>query len=147
MIKDIEKGQRVSDMVWREKNKSRLKDYYKNWRKEHPDYSKEYYKKNTTKLKLKSREWSNKHRDKIVKRIYGLSEEDFKLLLLSQNNKCAICHIDFGKGILAPHVDHDHETGIIRGLLCRRCNSGLGFFHDNELLILEALNYIKRNLC
>ena len=63
-----------------------------------------------------------------------------------QNGCCAICKgeepSDF-KGRLS--IDHDHSSGKIRGLLCMKCNSGLGMFNDDEDILLNAIKYLKGN--
>lgn len=70
---------------------------------------------------------------------YGITEEEFQIKLNKQNNKCAICNMGF---IETPRIDHDHETGNVRGLLCNSCNGGLGLFKDNLELITKALSYL-----
>lgn len=54
---------------------------------------------------------------------------------------CAIC----GSEPDVPHVDHDHRTGYIRGILCSRCNFGIGKFKDSVELLLSAVNYLQDN--
>jgi Recombination endonuclease VII len=59
-----------------------------------------------------------------------------------QDNRCAICsHESSAPGDLI--IDHDHQTGRVRGLLCSNCNSGLGFFRDNSAALLQAVAYLK----
>lgn len=71
---------------------------------------------------------------------YGLSVEQYNSLLDRQNGVCAICRkID---GDISLSVDHDHQTGEVRGLLCSLCNKGLGHFDDNPQLLQEAINYL-----
>ena len=77
-----------------------------------------------------------------IKRTYGLSLEDYQSILLSQGGVCAICQKDFGR--TGPSVDHDHLTGRVRGLLCRRCNSGIGMLDDSIDLVLRAASYLER---
>lgn len=70
---------------------------------------------------------------------YGITAEQYTSLVEQQNNQCAIC----GKNpetYLA--VDHCHRTGKIRGLLCRRCNSAIGLFDENQTTIRNALQYL-----
>lgn len=81
-----------------------------------------------------------------LKRLYGLTLEDFNRILLQQDNKCAICpheHLDGHKSTIL-HVDHDHITGANRGLLCKKCNTGLGEFKDNIQWLLNAVEYLKK---
>jgi len=57
-----------------------------------------------------------------------------------QNGKCAICQREFiGSG----HIDHDHETNIVRGLLCKSCNTAIGFFKENSESMRRAAEYIE----
>ena len=72
---------------------------------------------------------------------YNITPEEYDTILKRQNNVCAICHnIDSGGRKLA--VDHNHETGEIRGLLCSRCNRGIGFFMDDVHLLEDAIRYL-----
>jgi len=84
-------------------------------------------------------------REQVVKRLYGLNVEEFLALLVHQDGGCAICEkpldTDDHKGI---HVDHDHATGKVRGLLCSSCNTGLGLLKDNAAVVKRALAYLKR---
>lgn len=84
---------------------------------------------------------------------YGLTVEQFDEMVAAQGGVCAICGQApvAVKGIapaLRPardpvlHIDHDHETGRVRGLLCTRCNSGIGFFGDNAKLLRVAVKYL-----
>lgn len=80
---------------------------------------------------------------------YGLTFEDQEGMLREQNYKCAICGQEiflFGSSQkLIAHVDHDHKTGKVRGLLCKECNSGLGKFRDNPEYLLSAVSYLNKN--
>ena len=85
----------------------------------------------------------------IPEKSFGITEEDYEVILEQQRGVCAIC----GDGpnahwvrsqknkVLA--VDHDHKTGKIRGLLCAKCNAGLGAFLDNPKLLRKAVKYLK----
>jgi hypothetical protein len=72
---------------------------------------------------------------------HGLSDADYQALLLRQGGVCGICKRKPGKRRLC--VDHDHETGQVRGLLCGRCNSGLGFYGDDARLTRRAAAYLE----
>lgn len=78
-----------------------------------------------------------------LKNAYGLSPEAHSQLLIDQNNCCAICGDEF---IKTPDVDHIHETNppVVRGLLCRPCNRGLGLYRDSIERLEKAINYLRR---
>lgn len=63
---------------------------------------------------------------------FGITTERFEALLANQNGHCALCSKDKPGGQGAWHVDHDHATGTIRGLLCARCNQLLGVWEKNR---------------
>lgn len=73
---------------------------------------------------------------------YGITQQQFDALLLQQNNGCAICGRGFGDK--TPHVDHDHATGKVRGLLCKSCNTAIGLLGDSEEGVRLALSYLQR---
>lgn len=89
------------------------------------------------------------YRNSVLKKRYGLTPEDLERMLRDQGNKCAICGKEiflFGSSKkLTAHVDHDHKTGKVRGLLCQECNIGLGKFMDNTDYLLSAISYLKKN--
>lgn len=94
-----------------------------------------------------------KHRDpKIVsyvrkynlEKAYGLTEADYELMLRDQGGKCLICGIE--QSLTRNNrlnVDHDHSSGKVRGLLCGRCNTGLGMFGDSTVRVERALAYLE----
>jgi len=71
------------------------------------------------------------------RRKYGISQEVFDEMLADQGERCLICR---RKRKLC--VDHDHETGEVRGLLCQQCNIGLGAFGDNPRYLRRAIRYL-----
>lgn len=78
-----------------------------------------------------------------LKRLYGISLVDYNLMLEDQDYKCAICfkiEID-GRAF---SVDHNHQTGKIRGLLCHHCNRGLGQFKESTIIIEQAIKYLEK---
>jgi Recombination endonuclease VII len=70
---------------------------------------------------------------------YGISLEEYERLLASQNGACAICEEKFEQ---TPCVDHCHKTGKVRGLLCLKCNTGLGCYDDDPARMLAATIYL-----
>lgn len=78
---------------------------------------------------------------KRVETIYGISAEEYDALLRKQKGRCAICRCLPRTIRLA--VDHDHKTGEVRGLLCKRCNHDLlGGGHDDPLMLFRAIQYL-----
>lgn len=84
-----------------------------------------------------TKEWHRNHR---FKKKYGISIVDFDEALEKQNNRCASCGDPFTD---TPHVDHCHTTGKFRGLLCRPCNLGLGYFQDDVARLDGAIMYLE----
>lgn len=75
-----------------------------------------------------------------------LSEEEYNEKLNFQDGKCAICgktEMNYINKVLC--VDHNHETGKIRDLLCGLCNSGLGKFLENKQLLINAIKYLEKH--
>lgn len=76
-----------------------------------------------------------------LKRTYGITLEQRDRMIAAQGFACAICAKALGDGRKA-HVDHCHTTGRVRGMLCGKCNSGLGMFNDNVDLMMTAATYL-----
>ncbi|MGR3220424.1 MAG: endonuclease VII domain-containing protein [Candidatus Anammoxibacter sp.] len=72
------------------------------------------------------------------RQVHGLTPEDEAKMLQEQNNVCAICGCN-----LPLCIDHNHITGIIRGLLCNKCNLGIGYFNDNPIDLRKAADYLE----
>lgn len=79
-----------------------------------------------------------------IKTQYGLSWDDFQKIVSTQGGACPICknQLDFNANRRV-HIDHDHATGKVRGVLCNWCNSGLGRFKDNARWLDAAAQYIR----
>lgn len=105
-------------------NKDRLKEVRKAWydkRKDSPEFK--------ARQAAKQREW-----------LYGIKQEAYDNMVEEARGKCMICQKE------APlNVDHDHNTNMIRGLLCIDCNLGLGRFRDNETYLENAVRYLVRS--
>jgi hypothetical protein len=99
---------------------------------------KEYYIKNKSTIKKNTRDY-------ILKRKFDISEDDYTKMLVDQNYCCSICgrnELEFSRRLA---VDHCHNTGKVRGLLCFNCNNGLGRFKDSTRLLNEAIKYLEEN--
>ena len=104
---------------WYEKNKDKSIQSNKEWKEKHPDY----------------------YREKSLLRKYNITLDTYNQMLTKQDNKCAICQDVLNK----PHVDHDHNTSKVRGLLCVKCNTALGKFNDDVNIIQRAIDYLKKH--
>lgn len=82
-------------------------------------------------------------RDYARYKFYGLMPEDFQRKMHEQNNKCAICGVDISE-VKAALIDHCHKTNQVRGLLCLRCNSLLGYAKDNIGTLESAIIYLQK---
>ena len=91
----------------------------------------------------KDRPDGDRRRARYLLKTYGIAVEQYELMLEQQAGRCAICRNKPQKRRL--HVDHDHKTGKIRGLLCLRCNhKGLSGFQDNIDIVENAYVYMER---
>ena len=85
-------------------------------------------------------------RNRTLKHRYGITSEDYNEMFAEQEGKCAICGRHQSEFDEALHVDHDHETDDVRGLLCKGCNYGLGNFQDDVMLLIKAIGYLTTNV-
>lgn len=90
-----------------------------------------------------SKDAANRKRERV--KVYDLTIEEYDSMAERQNDRCAICLTDKPGGQGRWHIDHSHETGKVRGLLCTRCNSGLGYFRDNRANLERANAYLEVN--
>lgn len=79
---------------------------------------------------------------KRIERLYGISLEYYNTLREVQKFRCAICRIPESKLGEPLVIDHDHSNGEVRGLLCSKCNLGLGLFKDSPKRLLRAAMYV-----
>ncbi|MEV4454346.1 endonuclease VII domain-containing protein [Microbispora sp. NPDC049633] len=75
---------------------------------------------------------------------YRLAWEDYLARIEEQQGKCAICPRGIGADDPRTHVDHDHESGNVRGILCHYCNLALGYMEDDAERMRRAAEYIER---
>jgi hypothetical protein len=121
----------------------------------HREYGKKYREKNAEKLKERKKKYAAGHPVKKSKeasaryhrthkfKSVGITQEIYYSILSEQGGKCAICKTSEW-GYNGPAIDHDHKTGKARGLLCMKCNTGLGHFDDSFELLNTAIEYLKR---
>lgn len=113
--------------------------------------SHEAYKKNPNKFKLRHKTWAENNPEKTknrrLRRLYGITIEEYTQMFTEQNGVCAICFTaetskhQNGK-VKGLSVDHNHKTGQVRQLLCNNCNISIGLMRDNVLLAQNVANYL-----
>jgi hypothetical protein len=130
-------------------------EYNRKWEAEHHEERKEYrraqYAKDPRPTIARNKRFYYGHREQVLKRAkdfyaanpdvwlkrYGITSKDFETMLEKQNGACAVC-----KKKKKLCVDHDHETGKVRGLLCRACNTAIGNLGDSHEGLLNAAQYL-----
>jgi len=146
----------IRDKTWRVANRERIKiqkRVYRDSRREHlRAYFRAYRIKNLEKIHAYEKAYRQAHmvidapkrRSRWLKNNYGIGIAEFDAMLAGQGGVCAICKKSDWP-INGPHVDHDHATGRIRGILCHKCNAALGYLGDNHLIAQAAANYLISN--
>lgn len=118
-------------------NKEKYAEKSKQWREanreRHKANSKKYYEANKAKHMAYSTAYNRLKKT-------GVSPEAYESMLEKQQGLCAICRLTCTRALAA---DHNHTTGVFRGLLCNNCNRGLGHFKDNIENLEAALSYLK----
>jgi hypothetical protein len=84
-----------------------------------------------------------KHIKAYLKGVYGITLEQYETMLKHQNGKCQICRKESKGRRLA--IDHDHVTGIVRGLLCVGCNTLIGKLLDSPMRVRNVIRYLERH--
>lgn len=120
---------------YRQENKDRLKAKGKKW-----------YKANPKKWNIQNKRYRDKNPDRVikwyVKSKYGLTPEQLAAL----GNRCHICDLELERNKKnRPCIDHDHDTGEVRGLLCNKCNFAIGLFRNDVGLLMKAMVYLSKN--
>lgn len=106
--------------------KRQLREANKRWCKKNPDKTRLYRRRQHLKT-------------------YGLSVEEWQSMRDEQMGRCAICGSQFGSNPGNCCVDHDHDTGKLRELLCNRCNVGVGLFGEDPENLINAAEYLRRH--
>lgn len=113
------------------------------YRAKHPEKVKEAVRKSVEKRK-KTIDWSAYLKDRNLKSKYGITALELNQMIETQENLCALCQGPFDNSQeKSPVIDHDHSTGIIRGVLHWSCNIGIGHLGDNLSGVEKALGYFQ----
>lgn len=118
------------------------------------EYQREWRKNNPEQMKATRKAWRDKNKEHLKNealiRTFGISLKDYKEMQLAQGNVCLLCKkpetlVDNRTNNTKQlSVDHCHDTGTVRGLLCNNCNVGLGHFKDNIKTLELAISYLKQ---
>jgi len=139
---DINREKRIENATkWKQSNREHVNAW------ERADRAKDPEKYRKRERFYKKQNWRKLSVHESLRKL-GLTNAQFKEMNLAQNNKCAICHKEetrIGRGgeICRLCIDHDHETGKIRALLCHDCNTGIGKFQDDIILMKKAITYLE----
>lgn len=120
----------------KEKRKLYLREY--NSRSEVKEAKKNYDKKYRSNPERRKRDW-----ELFIRKEYGIESSEYTRLYDTQAGVCAICRKPPSGRKTRLSVDHCHTTGKVRGLLCDKCNQGIGYFDDNVSLVKRALTYLS----
>lgn len=113
------------------------------------EYDSAWRNKNRNKIREKNKIYREKNYDKCkqasLKFHYGATLEEFKLLYKKSKGMCKICgSVGGNTKHTCLHIDHNHKTNKIRGLLCPNCNRAIGLFKENPNLLSKAIEYLKK---
>ena len=111
--------------------KERSASWYEMNKEKHKVMNLQNYKKNKFRYLEQARE-----------RAYGINNETYDVMLKNQDNKCAICFTKQTELSYPLHIDHDHKNGVVRGLLCRPCNTAIGLLKENPEILSAAMLYL-----
>jgi hypothetical protein len=111
---------------------------------------KDYREKNKVKIQIRLKNYYQVNktmwRNNFLQKNYGITIKQFNEILKNQNNKCSICSKELDNTIKSgsnkPHLDHDHETGKVRAVLCADCNIAIGLFKENINIFPIAKDYL-----
>jgi hypothetical protein len=109
----------------------------RDWRKNNPEKAKAI-----SQRYFRSAKGQEANRKQYIRR-YGISQEDYQRLYVEQGGCCAICQCHQDTLSKRLFIDHCHDSGEVRGLLCMLCNNMLGLANDNPQTLIKAADYLK----
>lgn len=143
--------------TWAKNNSEKIKNIKARYREKHKEEIRDnqirYCETHKTERYERKKRWKRdnpkKEKNMRLKYIYGITYENYIKILQDQKNKCGVCNTEFKDSykfpdLRSPCVDHNHLIKGIRGILCRGCNSGIGFFNDDVSLLEAALQWLKK---
>ena len=147
---EIREKERIANRKYQEEHREELLAYGRKYRASHSEERRLYYESHIKEIKEynAARYASNPdiHRERGLKRHYGITTKQYNELFERQRGVCAICGCAPSGGGTNGRtlcVDHDHKTGMVRGLLCASCNRGIGSMGDSVKIVRCALEYLE----
>lgn len=135
---------RAEDPEYAEHRRSLARARYRERRQEALEYARSYRENNRAEISERKRaswhRFAEAGREYNLKKKYGLTTSDYERMVDAQGGACALCEVVPEDRLV---VDHCHQTGRVRALLCGRCNSGIGFLRDDPVLIELAVGYLS----
>ena len=119
-------------------------------KKKHAEYMREYNKRNPEKKKKYRKNYRENHKANQLRAKYGITIEEYQSMFDNQGGVCKLCgmeettKISKGDGVRSLAVDHDHNTGKVRGLLCHQCNVVLGQYEKYKDLFPKFQEYLDQ---
>ena len=138
--------------AYREANRERIRALQREWRRNNPDVRRRWNEANKERVQgyYKDRKQNHPHKilDAQLKTRFGMSLDEYLIMLDNQDGACAICKqpeklTDKNGQVRRLAVDHDHTTGEVRALLCAGCNAALGFSMENPSTLRAAADYLE----
>jgi hypothetical protein len=113
----------------------------------------DYRKRDPEKERIRKREQKSESRkrnpiksmDSRLRKEFGITHVEYQTIWERQQGKCAVCGDCLMLRDKHTHLDHDHETGVVRGILCIHCNGGLGSLKDSPQILLSAMRYLQKH--
>jgi hypothetical protein len=142
----------AASAAWKKRNPEKNRAQAQRWRDRNPEKAKEMslrsYAKNRDKIIARAVKYGREHpeakHDHYLRHAYGVPHGTYARLLAEQDGKCAICGTsEPGSKQKRFHLDHCHETQTVRGLLCMRCNTGIGHLDHRVEILLSAIRYLS----
>lgn len=147
---DIKKNNDAYYMKNLEEKKEYARQHYEDNKEHYKSKNKTYRENNKETIKKRQKEWYDSNTDKVknekLLKAYGITLEQYNEMFNKQEGKCAICGINQNELKYALYVDHNHTTKKIRGLLCHKCNTILGYANDKMEILTQAIEYLKINM-
>jgi hypothetical protein len=130
-------AQREAQRAWKKANPERHRELNRRWAEKHREQVKNADATYRARMKDQIR-WQR------IEMLYGLTRTQFEERFVAQGGRCACCGTDKPRG-RNWHVDHDHKTKVVRGILCSLCNAGIGSLGDDIAGVERALDYLRRS--